>query len=292
MAHTTAPPDPPLALTFDDVLLLPSHSTILPKDTDIRSWFSRRIALNVPLASAAMDTVTEARLAIGMAEAGGIGVIHKNLTPEKQATQVRSVKKYEAGMVRDPITITQDQTIEAARRLTQKNDISGIPVVDDRNHLQGIVTNRDLRFATQLNQPVSSIMTRELITASEGISWNEAREVLHKNRIEKLLIINTQGTLVGLMTVKDIEKAERHPLANKDQHGRLRVAAALAVESSMLQRAELLVAEGADALVVDSAHGHSQGVLDSITALTKEFGTTCDIIGGNVATTRRRGGTH
>ena len=285
MAHTTAPLDPPLALTFDDVLLLPSHSKILPKDTDIRSWFSRRIALNVPLASAAMDTVTEARLAIGMAEAGGIGVIHKNLTPEKQATQVRSVKKYEAGMVRDPITITQDQTIEAARRLTQHHKISGIPVVDGNNQLQGIVTNRDLRFANQLSEPVASIMTKKLITASEGISWNEARELLHKHRIEKLLIINTQGTLVGLMTVKDIEKAERHPLANKDQHGRLRVAAALAVESTMLQRAELLVAEGADALVVDSAHGHSQGVLDSITALTKEFGTTCDIIGGNVATT-------
>ena len=278
------------ALTFDDVLLQPGHSEIMPGQTDIRTVIAGDIELNIPILSAAMDTVTEAKLAIAMAQAGGIGVIHRNLTPEEQATEVRQVKKFESGMVVNPVTIAPDGTLADALELMKRHGISGIPVVESRGapgragRLVGILTNRDVRFATNPRQPVSELMTHEnLITVAEGVSQDEAKRLLHSHRIEKLLVVNDAYECVGLVTVKDIEKAVANPNANKDGRGRLRVAAATTVGDKGFGRAEALIDAGCDLVVVDTAHGHSQHVLD-VVARIKRLSNEVQIVAGNVAT--------
>ena len=280
------------ALTFDDVLLRPGHSEIMPSGVDIRSRLTREIALNLPIISSAMDTVTEARLAIAMAQAGGIGVIHRNLEPEEQAEEVRKVKRYESGMVVNPITIFPDQTLADALAIMARYSISGIPVVEraqgDKNSdkpgkLCGILTNRDVRFADNQAQPVSELMTRELITVREGVGKDEARRLLHQNRIEKLQVVDEDHKCVGLITVKDIEKATLHPNACKDADGRLRVAAASTVGDKGYERALMLIDAGVDCVVVDTAHGHSQSVLDQV-ARIKRISNKVSVLAGNVAT--------
>ena len=280
------------ALTFDDVLLRPGHSEIMPSGVDIRSRLTREIALNLPIISSAMDTVTEARLAIAMAQAGGIGVIHRNLEPEEQAEEVRKVKRYESGMVVNPITIFPDQTLADALAIMARYSISGIPVVEraqgDKNSdkpgkLCGILTNRDVRFADNQAQPVSELMTRKLITVREGVGKDEARRLLHQNRIEKLLVVDEDHKCVGLITVKDIEKATLHPNACKDADGRLRVAAASTVGDKGYERALMLIDAGVDCVVVDTAHGHSQSVLDQV-ARIKRISNKVSVLAGNVAT--------
>ncbi|MFO1114225.1 MAG: IMP dehydrogenase [Beijerinckiaceae bacterium] len=276
------------ALTFDDVLLRPGHSEIMPSGVDIRSRLTRGISLNLPIISSAMDTVTEARLAIAMAQAGGIGVIHRNLEPEEQAEEVRKVKRYESGMVVNPITIFPDETLGDALALMSRYSISGIPVVEraangKAGKLCGILTNRDVRFAENDAQPVSELMTRKLITVKEGVSKEEARKLLHQNRIEKLLVVDDDYKCVGLITVKDIEKATLHPHACKDPEGRLRVAAASTVGDKGYERALMLIDAGVDCVVVDTAHGHSQSVLDQVARIKRESNKV-SIIAGNVAT--------
>ncbi len=276
------------ALTFDDVLLRPGHSEIMPSGVDIRSRLTRGISLNLPIISSAMDTVTEARLAIAMAQAGGIGVIHRNLEPDEQAEEVRKVKRYESGMVVNPITVFPDETLAGALALMSRHGISGIPVVEraDNNKagkLVGILTNRDVRFAENDAQPVSELMTRKLITVREGVGKEEARKLLHQHRIEKLLVVDEDYRCVGLITVKDIEKATLHPNACKDSEGRLRVAAASTVGDKGYERAMLLIDAGVDCVVVDTAHGHSQSVLDQVTRIKRESNKV-SIIAGNVAT--------
>ena len=276
------------ALTFDDVLLRPGHSEIMPSGVDIRSRLTRGISLNLPIISSAMDTVTEARLAIAMAQAGGIGVIHRNLEPDEQAEEVRKVKRYESGMVVNPITVFPDETLAGALALMSRHGISGIPVVEraDNNKagkLVGILTNRDVRFAENDAQPVSELMTRKLITVREGVGKEEARKLLHQHRIEKLLVVDEDYRCVGLITVKDIEKATLHPNACKDPEGRLRVAAASTVGDKGYERAMLLIDAGVDCVVVDTAHGHSQSVLDQVTRIKRESNKV-SIIAGNVAT--------
>ena len=280
------------ALTFDDVLLRPGHSEIMPSGVDIRSRLTREIALNLPIISSAMDTVTEARLAIAMAQAGGIGVIHRNLEPEEQAEEVRKVKRYESGMVVNPITIFPDQTLADALAIMARYSISGIPVVErgasEKNSekpgkLCGILTNRDVRFADNQAQPVSELMTRKLITVREGVGKDEARRLLHQNRIEKLLVVDEDHKCVGLITVKDIEKATLHPNACKDADGRLRVAAASTVGDKGYERALMLIDAGVDCVVVDTAHGHSQSVLDQV-ARIKRISNKVSVLAGNVAT--------
>ena len=276
------------ALTFDDVLLRPGHSEIMPSGVDIRSRLTREIALNLPIISSAMDTVTEARLAIAMAQAGGIGVIHRNLEPDEQAEEVRKVKRYESGMVVNPITIFPDQTLADALGLMARYSISGIPVVergagDKPGKLCGILTNRDVRFADNQAQPVSELMTRKLITVREGVGKDEARRLLHQNRIEKLLVVDEDYKCVGLITVKDIEKATLHPNACKDADGRLRVAAASTVGDKGYERALMLIDAGVDCVVVDTAHGHSQSVLDQV-ARIKRVSNKVSVLAGNVAT--------
>ena len=273
------------ALTFDDVLLEPAKSEVLPKDTDTRTRLTAKIELGIPLISSAMDTVTESRLAIAMAQAGGIGVIHKNLTIEEQAEEVRRVKRFESGMVVDPITITPDRTLADALNLMTANAISGIPVVAKRSgKLVGIVTNRDVRFATEPGQVVRELMTRRgLITVREGVSQEEAKRLLHENRIEKLLVIDSERHCVGLITVKDIEKAKRFPDASKDENGSLRVAAAVGVGAAGLARAEALLDAGCDVIVIDTAHGHSAGVLKAVDNV-KRLSNYAQVVAGNVAT--------
>ena len=271
------------AFTFDDVLLEPAHSTILPAQTQISTNLTQKIKLQVPLMSAAMDTVTEHRLAIAMAQSGGIGVVHKNFTIEEQAMEIAKVKKFEAGMVVNPLTITAGQTLREALDLMAQNHISGIPVVETNNRLVGILTNRDVRFATDLDQKVADLMTRDVVTVREGTSTHEARRLLHEHRIEKLVVIDGVGACIGLITVKDMEKAQNHPLASKDDRGRLLVAAATGAGPDGLRRAEALIDAGADVIVVDTAHGHSQGVLESVTRVRK-LANHVQIIGGNVAT--------
>ncbi|MFT4095606.1 MAG: IMP dehydrogenase [Rhodoblastus sp.] len=276
------------ALTFDDVLLRPGHSEIMPSGVDIRSRLTREIALNLPIISSAMDTVTEARLAIAMAQAGGIGVIHRNLEPDEQAEEVRKVKRYESGMVVNPITIYPDQTLADALAIMARFSISGIPVVergpgDKPGKLCGILTNRDVRFADNDAQPVSELMTRKLITVKEGVGKDEARRLLHQNRIEKLLVVDEDYKCVGLITVKDIEKATLHPNACKDADGRLRVAAASTVGDKGYERALMLIDAGVDCVVVDTAHGHSQSVLDQV-ARIKRISNKISVLAGNVAT--------
>jgi IMP dehydrogenase len=278
----------PEALTFDDVLLLPGHSAVVPSEVAVATRLTRSISLNLPIISSAMDTVTEARLAIAMAQAGGIGVIHRNLEPEQQAEEVRKVKRFESGMVVDPITIFPDETLADALALMRRHSISGIPVVERGasgrpSRLCGILTNRDVRFADNPQQPVCELMTKKLITVREGVGQDEAKRLLHQHRIEKLLVVDDDYRCVGLITVKDIEKATQHPNACKDSEGRLRVAAASTVGVKGYERALLLMEAGVDCIVVDTAHGHSQQVLDQISRI-KRVSNKIAVIGGNVAT--------
>lgn len=272
------------ALTFDDVLLLPAHSSVLPRDVSLRTQLTRNITLNIPLLSAAMDTVTESRLAIALAQEGGIGIIHKNMTAKAQALQVAKVKRFESGVVKDPITIAPEMTVRDVLNLTRQHKISGLPVVEGKK-LVGIVTNRDLRFETRLDQPVRNIMTprEKLITVKESASRDEARALMHEHRIERVLVVNDAFELRGLITVKDILKSSEHPNACKDELGRLRAGAAVGVGEGTEERVSLLAEAGIDVIVVDTAHGHSQGVLDRVKWVKKNF-PNVDVIGGNIAT--------
>jgi IMP dehydrogenase len=272
------------ALTFDDVLLVPAYSNLLPRDAELKTSLSRNIQLQIPLISAAMDTVTEARLAIAMAQEGGIGMIHKNLPPLAQAAEVRRVKRYESGIVSDPITVGPEMPIRAVLEISRQHKISGLPVVQGKVVI-GIVTNRDLRFETRLDDPVSSIMTPgdRLVTVPEGATLEDAQALMHKHRIERVLVVNAERELRGLITVKDILKATEHPLAAKDRQGKLRVGAAIGTGADSEERAERLVAAGVDVLVVDTAHGHSQGVIDQVRRIKTHY-PSVDVIGGNIAT--------
>ncbi|MBU75336.1 MAG: IMP dehydrogenase [Rhodospirillaceae bacterium] len=275
------------ALTFDDVLLEPSHSRILPAQTDTSARLTRNINLNIPLISAAMDTVTEHRLAIAMARAGGIGVIHKNMTAEAQAAEVTRVKKYESGMVVNPVTITPQRSLGDALELMSTHAISGIPVVEGVNdgphHLVGILTNRDVRFASDLTQRVADLMTRDVITVDEAATQADAKRLLHEHRIEKLVVVDDAYRCIGLITVKDIEKAQSNPMAAKDGAGRLLVAAATGAGDEGAERAAAIIDAGVDVVVVDTAHGHSEGVLNAVTTVRK-MANDVQVIGGNVAT--------
>jgi len=272
------------ALTFDDVLLVPAHSQVLPRDVSIKTRLTRNINLNIPLVSAAMDTVTEARLAIAMAQEGGIGIIHKNMTAEQQAHEVQSVKKYESGVIKDPITVSPDISIRDVIRLTRAKNISGVPVVDG-DDLVGIVTSRDLRFETRFDEPISTVMTpkERLVTVGGNASENETIALLHKHRIEKVLVVNDKFQLRGLITVKDIQKAKDYPQACKDEHERLRVGAAVGTGTGTDERVEALVGAGVDVVIVDTAHGHSQGVIDRVRWVKRNF-PKVQVIGGNIAT--------
>ncbi len=276
------------ALTFDDVLLVPAESSVLPNDVDTRTRLTKTIELGIPLISSAMDTVTESNLAIAMAQAGGLGVVHRNLTIEQQAEEVRKVKRYESGMVVNPITITPDATLSDALDLMAYHKISGIPVVESRDargvgKLVGMLTNRDVRFADDPRQPISELMTKDLVTVREGVSQDEGKRLLHQHRIEKLLVVDEDYRCIGLLTVKDIEKAQAHPNACKDARGRLRVAAATGTGNDGLARAEALFDAGVDVLVVDTAHGHSLKVLDQVRA-ARAMSNYTQVIAGNVAT--------
>ena len=272
------------ALTFDDVLLQPGHSEVMPGQTNVATRIAQDIELNLPILSAAMDTVTESRLAIAMAQAGGMGVIHRNLTPVQQAEEVRQVKKFESGMVVNPVTIGPDATLAEALALMKAHGISGIPVVEKSQLPVGILTNRDVRFASDPQQKIFELMTREnLIMVTDGVQQQEAKRLLHKHRIEKLLVVDGDGRLVGLITVKDIEKSQLNPNASKDAQGRLRAAAAISVGDDGFERAERLIEAGVDLLVVDTAHGHSQRVLDAVTRV-KKLTNSVRIMAGNVAT--------
>jgi IMP dehydrogenase len=272
------------ALTFDDVLLLPGYSEILPRDVSLSTQLTRGITLNIPLVSAAMDTVTEDRLAIALAQEGGIGIIHKNMSVEAQASQVAQVKRFESGVVKDPITITPQMTVREVLALKRTRKVSGLPVVD-QGRVVGIITNRDLRFETNLDQPVASIMTprERLVTVREGASLEEATALLHKHRLERVLVVDREFRLKGLITVKDIEKSTEHPLACKDDLGRLRVGAAVGVGAGTDERVAALVNAGVDVIVVDTAHGHSRGVLDRVKWIKTHY-PQVQVIGGNIGT--------
>jgi IMP dehydrogenase len=272
------------ALTFDDVLLTPAASSVLPTETETKTRLTREVDLGIPLISAAMDTVTESALAIAMAQAGGLGVIHRNMPIERQADEVRAVKKFEAGMVVNPVTINPEQTLADALGLMAKHSISGFPVVERSGKLVGILTNRDVRFASDPKQPVSELMTHEgLVTVNENVGREEAMRLLHQHRLEKLLVVDRDYRCIGLMTVKDIEKAQRFPNASKDEHGRLRAAAATGTGEDGVARAEALFAAGTDVLVVDTAHGHSSRVLETVQRIRRLSNYT-QIIAGNIAT--------
>ena len=276
-----------LALTFDDVLLKPAASNVMPATADVTTRITRNISINIPLISSAMDTVTESKLAIAMAQQGGIGCIHKNMTIKQQADEVRRVKKFESGMVVNPVTISPEGNLKDVLNLMKIHGISGIPVTEtDTNKLVGIITNRDVRFASDMKEEVSSLMTKEnIITVKEGISAENAKKMLHQHRIEKLLVVDDAYRCIGLVTVKDIEKAKKFPDAAKDEHGRLRVAAAVGAGESGFERAKALAEAEVDIVVVDTAHGHSEGVLETITKIKKEF-PKVEIIGGNIATAK------
>ena len=278
-------PDGPLreALTFDDVLLVPAESDVVPKDTDVRTQLTPNISLAIPIVSSAMDTVTESATAICMAREGGIGVVHKNLSIADQALEVQKVKKAETGVVLNPVTIGADQKLAKALELMKRYDISGLPVVAADGRAVGIITNRDVRFERNLEQPVSAMMTSKLITVREGTSLEDSKELLHKNRIEKLLVIDELGKLRGLITIKDIQKAQQHPFASKDDLGRLRCGAAVGTGEDRSERVQALLNAGCDVIVVDTAHGHSRGVLDAVADIRKTF-PKAQIIAGNVAT--------
>ena len=273
-----------MGLTFDDVLLIPAHSNVLPRDVSLRTKLTRNITLNIPLVSAAMDTVTESRLAIALAQEGGVGIIHKNMPPKMQAAEVSKVKRFESGMVKDPITVTSGMTVRDVLNLIRQHNISGLPVVQGKQVI-GIVTNRDLRFESNLDQPIQNIMTprERLITVKRNASREEARGLMHQHRIERVLVVNDAFELCGLFTVKDILKSNEHPLACKDDLGRLRVGAAIGVGEGTDERVTLLVEAGVDVLIVDTAHGHAQGVLDRVQWVKKRF-PNVEVIGGNIAT--------
>ncbi|WP_166265933.1 IMP dehydrogenase [Marinobacter caseinilyticus] len=272
------------ALTFDDVLLIPGYSEVLPHQVNLKTQLTRGIALNIPLVSAAMDTVTDADLAIAMAQEGGIGIMHKNMSPEQQASAVRKVKKYESGVVKDPITVSPDTTVRELLDITTANNISGLPVVAGRD-LVGIVTGRDIRFESRLDTRVSDIMTpkEKLVTAPEGADLEEVKNLLHRHRIEKVLVVNDEFELKGLITVKDIQKAKDYPLACKDEQGRLRVGAAVGTGSDTEARVAALVEAGVDVIVIDTAHGHSKGVIDRVRWVKQTY-PEVQVIGGNIAT--------
>jgi len=273
------------ALTFDDVLLVPAHSTVLPRDVSLQTRLTRNISLNMPLVSAAMDTVTEGRLAIALAQEGGIGIVHKNLAPKAQAAEVAKVKRFESGILKDPITVPPTMSVRDVFELSRLHKISGFPVLEG-SRVVGIVTNRDLRFETNLDQPVRNIMTpaERLVTVKEGATVEEGKSLIHKHRLERVLVVNDAFELRGLITVKDIIKTTEHPDACKDPLGRLRVGAAIGVGVGTEERAELLAEAGVDVIVVDTAHGHSQGVLDRVLWVKKNF-PSIEVIGGNIATT-------
>ncbi|MBY7734856.1 IMP dehydrogenase [Francisella philomiragia] len=273
------------AITFDDVLLSPRYSNVLPHQVDLKTNITRNIQLNIPLVSAAMDTVTESRLAIAIAQEGGIGIIHKNMSIQAQAQEVKKVKRFENGMVIDPITIKQESSIKEVMQLAKEHNFSGFPVVDDNNMIIGIVTKRDFRFAKDLDEPVSSIMTPrdQLVTVAEDASQGAIKKKLHEHKIEKLLVVNEQGELVGLITTKDIERSQNKPNACKDSLGRLRVGAAVGTAADTKERVAALAAEGVDIIVVDTAHGHSQGVLDMV-RWVKDSYPNIEVVGGNIAT--------
>src|SRR5690348_14588243 len=274
-----------LALTLDDVLLLPRHATVHPRNVDVKSRFTKAIPLHIPLVSAAMDTVTESDMAMAMAREGGIGVIHKNMPIDRQAAEVDRVKRSESGMILNPITLGPDRPLREATQLMARFKISGVPIVDDAGKLVGIITNRDLQFERQLDRPIKDAMTKDkLVTAPVGTTMEEAERLLGTHRIEKLPVVDKQGVLRGLITIKDIFKRRQHPDANKDQHGRLRVAAAVGGSPEAKARAQALLDAGCDVLVVDSAHGHSQGVLDTVALLRESF-PDAQLVAGNVATT-------
>lgn len=271
-------------LTYDDVLLVPAYSEVLPRDVSIKSKFSRNISINVPVVSAAMDTVTESRMAIAIAQEGGLGVLHKNMTIEEQAAKVRKVKRAESGMIIDPITLPVSATVGDAKQNMREHSIGGIPIVDESNQLLGIVTNRDLRFEKNVSRPLSEVMTTSpLVTVAEGTSLEEAELILQENKIEKLPVVKDDNTLVGLITFRDITKLTQKPIANKDSYGRLRVAAALGVTHDVVNRAEALVNAGVDAVVIDTAHGHTKGVVDALKAVKLKF-PDLDVVVGNIAT--------
>ena len=272
------------ALTFDDVLLVPAFSSVLPRDTDLATSLSRNIRLNLPLVSAAMDTVTEARLAIALAQEGGIGIVHKNLTPKQQAAEVARVKRYESGVLRDPITVTPEMTVRQVMELAKAHGISGFPVLNGKV-VVGIVTNRDLRFETRLDAPVKEIMTprERLVSVREGATLAEGKALMHREKLERVLVVNDAFELRGLMTVKDITKQTSFPNAARDAHGKLRVGAAIGVGEGTEERAELLVRAGVDVIVVDTAHGHSAGVVERVRWVKRNF-PNVDVIGGNIAT--------
>ena len=272
------------ALTFDDVLLLPAHSSVVPRDVSLQTRLTSTITLNIPLLSAAMDTVTEARLAIAIAQEGGMGVVHKNMTPKAQAAEVAKVKRFESGVVKDPITIPPTMSVREVLALTRQHRISGLPVVDGKK-VVGIVTNRDLRFETRLDQPVANIMTKrdKLVTVPEGTELDIAKELMHRHRLERVLVINEAFELKGLITVKDILKSTEHPFACKDELGQLRVGAAVGTGGDTVERIEGLVNAGVDVVVVDTSHGHSQGVLDRVRWIKRTF-PKLQVVGGNIAT--------
>ncbi|AEN73290.1 inosine-5'-monophosphate dehydrogenase [Rhodothermus marinus SG0.5JP17-172] len=271
-------------LTYDDVLLVPARSAVMPRQVSTKTWLTRNIPLNIPLVSAAMDTVTEAEMAIAIAREGGVGVLHKNMTIERQAAEVRRVKRSESGMIMDPITLHPDDTVADARRLMARYSIGGIPIVDQEGKLVGIVTNRDLRFQTDSQRPLREVMTSQgLVTAPVGTTLEEAERILEENKIEKLPVVDEKGYLKGLITFKDIEKKRKYPNACKDEHGRLRVGAAVGVTADVLDRVAALVEAGVDFVTVDTAHGHSEGVLRTVELIKTHF-ENLDVVAGNVAT--------
>ena len=271
-------------LTYDDVLLIPAYSEVLPRDVSIKSKFTRNITLNVPISSAAMDTVTESKMAIAMAREGGIGVLHKNMTIEQQAIKVRKVKRAESGMIIDPVTLSLDATVKDAQMSMKEHSIGGIPIIDKEGYLKGIVTNRDLRFEKESNRPITEIMTTEgLVTTSEGTSLQQAEVILQKKKIEKLPVVDSNFKLVGLITFRDITKLTQKPISNKDSFGRLRVAAAIGVTQDAVERTEALVKSGVDAVIIDTAHGHTKGVVSVLKSIKAKF-PNLDVVVGNIAT--------
>ena len=271
-------------LTYDDVLLVPAYSEVLPREVSIQSKFTRNIPINVPIVSAAMDTVTESRMAIAMAREGGIGVLHKNMSIEQQALKVRKVKRAESGMIIDPVTLRISARVRDAKESMREHSIGGIPIVDDEGKLLGIVTNRDLRFEKNLNRPIAEVMTsKNLVTVAEGTSLDDAEDILQENKIEKLPVVNSEDKLVGLITFRDITKLTQKPMANKDTYGRLRVAAAVGVTADAVERVEALVNAGVDAVIIDTAHGHTRGVVQVLQEVKKKF-ADLDVVVGNIAT--------
>ncbi|TVR78470.1 MAG: IMP dehydrogenase [Chitinophagaceae bacterium] len=271
------------AITFDDILLVPAYSEVLPRQVDVSSYITPQIKLNIPIVSAAMDTVTEHKLAIAIARQGGLGFLHKNMSIDKQAEQVRKVKRSESGLIKDPITLRQDATIQEALRIMRENKIGGIPIVDDKNRLTGILTNRDLRFELDVKMPVSKLMTKNLITAPEGTNLQQAEKILQKHRIEKLPVIDKDGILIGLITYKDILKLYSHPNSCKDEFGRLRVGAAVGVTHDVKERVQALINVGVDVITIDTAHGHSKGVLECISEIKRLF-PDLPLVAGNIGT--------